>query len=606
CRPTRTWHGRRLLFRRFAIAFFVMSIVLIWVTGNLVYWIKPGELTSPHAQILSSSDATARCAACHVQVGGDIISWVSLGGTAHDGLTSSDLCLDCHHSMMGQGTARFAHNVPAELRSSILTEASLDASDAALRKAWRTTSLDQDAVECSVCHREHGGAESSLTHVSDAQCQTCHRKEFMSFSIDHPEFDGWPYRDDSGQASQGGFVSFDHARHEHLHFSKSSTRFECTGCHQVKGSPDYIDQDIASPVRYETACAACHDDALQVASGKGIEALVLPTLPDEWLPAGGRIWPEAAVGFADGQLPPMLQLMLRGSPLDAGQLSSVSDLSAVDPDDEDAAKVGKKLGLSILGLIQEVRDKGQRAVERRLVSQGIREEVAKELMDELSPQHFDAIGSRWFGKSGSNPKRFDESELLPSGGWYRDDLRLKLAYRGRGHKDPKLRAFVEMVGDLASDDPMAIMLQSHHVVKACTSCHPGVGVPGQQAAWSEQAIFDRQEGNLFSGFERSFTRFSHKPHLNISTLSDCTACHQTKTLLATTVEGGAVVLSDDHGFEAVTRDQCASCHRKGATSESCTLCHRYHIDIDPWRHRLDANRRVADSDSSKNETPARR
>ena len=54
---------------------------------------------------------------------------------------------------------------------------------------------------------------------------------------------------------------------------------------------------------------------------------------------------------------------------------------------------------------------------------------------------------------GDPSTRFNADEMLPAGGWFRDDLRLAIRYRGGGHEDPVLKSTIEIISQLAVGDP---------------------------------------------------------------------------------------------------------------------------------------------------------
>ncbi|EMI19824.1 hypothetical protein RMSM_03247 [Rhodopirellula maiorica SM1] len=53
--------------------------------------------------------------------------------------------------------------------------------------------------------------------------------------------------------------------------------------------------------------------------------------------------------------------------------------------------------------------------------------------------------------------------------------------------------------------------------------------------------------------------------MNIAGLTDCVHCHRVR-------ESGA------HDFEPLGLQTCVTCHTAHGAGESCTKCHRYHVD----------------------------
>ncbi len=154
--------------------------------------------------------------------------------------------------------------------------------------------------------------------------------------------------------------------------------------------------------------------------------------------------------------------------------------------------------------------------------------------------------------------RFDPAKMLPDGGWYRDDLRMAISYRGAGHADPVLQAVVELAGSLPESDPVRSGLLRSAAVASCVECHVGaLSASGPQ--WTAQQP-------LIPSPKRA--KFSHRPHLTIPQLSDCAHCHRT----ASTAEQATV----SSGFQSLGKAACVSCHTASAAGDRCTQCHFYH------------------------------
>ena len=179
------------------------------------------------------------------------------------------------------------------------------------------------------------------------------------------------------------------------------------------------------------------------------------------------------------------------------------------------------------------------------------------------------------------PARFDAAAKLPAGGWYRDDLRLAIRYRAAGHADPVMTAVVEMISALPADDSARQRLLRQPAVGACVRCHPAA--VGSERSWNATRLAARPG---------TFTQFSHRPHLNIQELADCSHCHALPT--GAEPEGRWTGAASDAGslelpelgmdrsgdFLPLRRASCAACHTKQAAGDRCTQCHRYHVDAD--------------------------
>jgi hypothetical protein len=643
CRPRRTWASRK---RQFSVAFLLTAIVLIIATfclpGNkdgllgasntmLGKTIKPGELTTHHAQILATTNEVDRCIVCHPSqqssVLSSLITWVPfLGADPHAELTQTELCSQCHQNHFAPGTAMLAHNLPAEERNKISL-----ASTANRSNDWHdwlpSPSVDQESLDCSACHREHQGPNHNLTALSDAQCQSCHQDRFGAFATSHPEFVDWPY-------GRGGAISFNHQSHQNKHFPESKVEtehggsllsFRCANCHQPTA-----DGRISRAVDYQAACSACHDQSLQTEVAEGIELVSIPTLPSDVV-AGLPSWPENATGFFDGKLPALTQLLIRGERGVSNSIDSIPDqeFTRVDPDSRRQVQASKRIASQLYRLLVDLSEHGQTELLKRLSGNDSQPTGWKPVVQSFSPQLIDGAMNRWFEqpvdvavkmnrqrkdrsvfqtvqyKNGSNDdllqddlladdllesdallsddplqpsddsnrsrtrKRFNAEEMLVAGGWYRDDIRLAIRYRASGHADPVLKATIEATARLPKTDLARKGLFQNAAVSACLRCHvSAIENPGSWKAIERTSATDQ------------FTAFSHSPHLNIASLTDCVGCHRIKQ---GAVQESAVTKTEwtDHhanDFDPILKQDCATCHTKSAAGDSCVGCHRYHID----------------------------
>jgi hypothetical protein len=160
----------------------------------------------------------------------------------------------------------------------------------------------------------------------------------------------------------------------------------------------------------------------------------------------------------------------------------------------------------------------------------------------------------------------EEAKMLPEGGWYRDDVRMAISYRGGEHADPVLQAAVELAAALPEDDLIRRGLLDSAAIKACIECHPGA-LRSAAATWRSSRPVDAKA---------AFTRFSHRPHFHLPQLSDCTHCHRVSQGALLHGSAHSFGTAVGHGFTALQKDDCAACHRQGAAGDRCTQCHRYH------------------------------
>ena len=109
----------------------------------------------------------------------------------------------------------------------------------------------------------------------------------------------------------------------------------------------------------------------------------------------------------------------------------------------------------------------------------------------------------------------------------------------------------------------------------CGSCHSLDRL--EDGSWKVHWLAKRPQTEL-----SSFSFFSHAPHELQAELADCSACHRildSAPVMETYASSNASNFSA--GFHAVTRQDCAECHRPDAAGDHCTQCHHYHVDTAP-------------------------
>jgi hypothetical protein len=620
---------------------------------------KPGNLATPHAQILAGTLTSERCASCHPMAAISPGQWFASEDLGHANVSQTDRCLDCHHTTIDRPTAKLAHNLPRRTRAELRLASRTD-KHASWHDLLPGPAVDQENVECSACHREHRGANGDLLAVSDSQCQTCHSERFGSFSTSHPDWDQWPY-------GRGGTISFNHASHANKHFpatARGSTvaQFQCADCHAKTR-----ENELTRSTSYARACKSCHDDALRTEAAEGIELLALPTLPTD---SAKKIkpWPASATGFHDGELAPMAELLMRS---DEETLSAIRrlpqrDFSRIHERDAAEVKAAETIAMAHRQLLQDIASGGQQVIVDRGAASGAAPSTLSSFVQSLSPQLIGETNRRWFGtvadrtsgsssvrdlkvrpiqfqdtsfpsssillasppdrdepnaeddllltpidaesdllsevgdgllegddllgqdplrdplthplsdpltldpppRSGSGVlERFDADTMMPAGGWYRDDLRMAIRYRGGGHEDPVLRATIDLISQLSPADPTRARLLRSRAVAACVACHTGAVM--EKGEWQSRPLVGRNS---------ELTKFSHGPHLNVAQLADCSHCHRVESndRYQFKLASGMV---DVHDFAPLGRESCAACHTSQAAGDACVKCHRYHIDL---------------------------
>lgn len=602
-------------------------MVLVGIVMFAVAWpstraavIKPGELSTPHAQILAGTLDSQRCGSCHDGIVAPASHDQFIGNQSIGNRAMSERCLDCHHNVMPRDTAMLAHNLSADTRRDLR----LAALDKAAGGSWYDSGLDLlrpgpavdlENVACNACHREHQGKNGDLVSMSNQQCQTCHSQQFGDFASSHPPWDAWPY-------GRGGSIAFDHTSHMNRHYPATPidgavTAFDCNACHTRTTTGE-----LTRSGGYDQTCAACHDGALRIESSAGLELVALPSLSRA---AAARIegWPEAAIGFFDGKISGLADLLLR---TDEGVSVAMRKLPRRDfalVEQGNPADVGAAVRVAAghRELLALIAGRGQSVMADRIGKSDVSPKTLATMLSSLSPQLVDDARRRWFDGAGvdgevrddtfaerkatiggddllgsndlladdlladddllgddligddplamdaatvspsdlTREKRFDADAMMPMGGWYRDDLTLSIRYRGGGHDDVVVRSAVELAGQLPPGDPARDRLIESKAVAACITCHPSAIDGG---GWRSIPLVG----------VGGFTKFSHGPHLNIAGMSDCRHCHRV-------TEGDAVSMefAGSMEFAPMTVSTCASCHHQKAAGDACIKCHRYHI-----------------------------
>jgi hypothetical protein len=571
CSPARTAMGKRYVFKRvsWALAIGVMLMALGGTWRREIF--APGPLIEPHAQLLGGAMKNERCAACHPVAQGRFADWFGSGKAGHAGVTQTDLCMNCHHAIIPKAQATTAHNLTMEqLR---LISSRVQKTPMSWRENLPSPTFGNDEVECAVCHRDHHGKDANMLAVSNNQCQTCHINRFASFSDGHPDWNGWPY-------GRGGEIAFDHGSHQFKHYSKDGKAFDCRSCHEVGR-----EGIVARAGSFESMCASCHQQPLEIATADGFALVGLPTLDGDSM-ANRRFmlgpWPVAATGVDRFVISPVMQLLLESDASVKQALDRLLDpkLNNMNelPSDENLHAMSI-VAEAIRKLVLQLANNPSEEMQRRLGTT-----AGASALGQLSPQVLADAMNTWFRQDNSRETNasplFDASSLLPRGGWYRDDLQSAVRYRGTGHADPILKALVELAANQQVPLVNRNRLVEIPVVAACIECHP---LPTNQSPTNGGSYAWRAKDES-SGL-REATKFSHAPHMNLPTLASCIYCHQPKDpdqpvdqVKMVAFSGSAVPSTDNHSdFHPLHRSDCVGCHTASAAGDSCTKCHNYHI-----------------------------
>ncbi|MCA9230138.1 MAG: hypothetical protein KDA57_05775 [Planctomycetales bacterium] len=557
----------------------------------------PGPLSLQHAQLLDR-EGSKRCASCHAAADQTLVQWLSHAtddDLARPGQT--ELCLKCHVRQIPRQWATAAHSVDPE---KLLTMASavgsaVDTFDALLG----SRSVDpEQALACAACHREHYGATHDLAWMSDIACQACHQRQYGSFATDHPEFTAWPER-------RRTRIAFDHAAHEAKHFPKEKQVYDCAVCHEQS-----LEGDFQQTLAYDETCAKCHDKSIATSWDTGVPLLALPMLDIQTLEDEGQgvgQWPDDAAEEFDGPLPPIAKLLLIAEPAAAKALGTLGvefDFFDVDPDEPEQVEAAAEVVWATKELLFDLTDQGQAAIRRRVESvldRELRSEELADLVAHLSPENLSVVVEDWLmqlpqevamrrGEAVEEPSELEQEpatksgqdraealQRVEAGGWVRDDLTLSIRYHATGHADRWVTAWIEVMAEASSGSQGELArgllkeVMKPTAAGLCGQCH---------------SVDRRVDGGLEvhwlakrGGEEgKEFTWFSHEPHLVEASLADCRSCHRTEAdspVMASYVAESPYEFAS--GFEPLTKQDCAECHNRRASGESCLQCHYYHV-----------------------------
>lgn len=172
---------------------------------------------------------------------------------------------------------------------------------------------------------------------------------------------------------------------------------------------------------------------------------------------------------------------------------------------------------------------------------------------------------------------------MPFGGWMLDDSRVALIYIPQPHADPWLSRWLEWqsIRSRTPSQPPAPSIDlgaSMRLEKQCFQCHniamdSLVSSPIPNAAWKIQQR---------SASTKRITRFDHTPHLTITSLRNCEACHVLTPASQAKSRVGSQGWSEQgrtvhHEFQTMNKADCARCHERQSAGDQCTQCHHYHV-----------------------------
>ena len=589
CTPLSSLRKRRGSFVLGCLLFTIGALTVALSAEWRNEFLAPGDLSVHHAQLVTRSEATNRCASCHAAGNQTVADWLQhFNNPELAQPTQYELCLECHREQIESSVALWAHNIDP---NAFVASHARDTIPPEHRNLNPT-----EPITCSACHREHHGAEHDLRWMSNTACQACHSEQYESFAADHPEFDAWPM-------ARRTRIIFDHGTHQSKHFSKKNQSFECSKCHAIDSSGQF-----QQTLSYETTCAECHDEDMANSWAAGMAIFSLPMLDKGALSDAKQEvgqWPEAANGDFDGALSAPAKLLLAADPKAAESLAILGsdfDFFDVDPGDAKHIAAAADIVWAAKGLYFDVATQGQEAIQERLtkvLGRGIDTQELARLSAHLSPENVSALTQNWLSElpeeiaarrsgnsqptssttAGETPQQDRDlaRQKVSAGGWFRDDLTLSIRFQPTGHADPFVTAWLELLAEASGSTHAAIalpLLRQQMLPTApgqCGSCHSVDRLETGKwiINWQPKQPNDRGRG---------FTFFNHGPHLTQAELADCQACHGLDENIDTKIN---YQYDSPHdfvdGFQPLTKAHCSQCHTPQAAGDSCLQCHRYHV-----------------------------
>ncbi len=399
CSPRMSLRGYRRAFTWCCVALTVAALFCGFSPRWRGEFLAPGPLTSHHAQVLAGQGID-RCAACHQSAAQPFTQWLASTATGnHHGSTSqSQLCLKCHGDMLPQPTALAPHNLDPDTLAQYtakLTGVSTSISNS-----------HAESLACSVCHREHHGADHELSTMTDRQCQTCHSTNYHSFESNHLEFAA------TFPARRRARIAFDHVTHKTTHFAGKSREFDCRACHIGDAT-----QNVQLLASFESTCMECHQQQIEENEGLAIFSLPLIDL-DAIRKSGSTVaaWPISATGQFDGRIPPLMKVLLSADPRVRGALEQLGprfQFSDIDSTKVEQVRLAAAIANGIKTLIDELAIDTQATLRRRMAqSLGVSSDAPplNDWLASVPADRLQTLKANWFARvTGPDDDAFKQS-----------------------------------------------------------------------------------------------------------------------------------------------------------------------------------------------------
>ncbi len=360
CQPLRSARGRRGGVSRWASVLTLGALLILLAGPTLPGFLSPGDLTFGHSKV-------ENCGTCHAAFEGGRGAWLYAAFAPTGAGADSRRCLACH--ALGEN-ALSVHGLPAA-ETLVIHERTARQPPEARRMPFAMAlasltigapEVEDGALACATCHREHRGQRFDLAAIGNQRCQACHVNKFQGLTSGHPDFSSYP-------AERRPHIKFDHVSHIGKYFRKASdgqAPTACTECHRL----DTLAGTMGTAA-FEAGCAGCHggDVTGEGSSGpRGIEVLALPgldveSLLDEEVEIGA--WPEDA----EGEITPLLELLLgAGDAALAERIGAARELDLLDlyEVDEETIDAATELAWAFKELAWGLSSRGQQEMVARI------------------------------------------------------------------------------------------------------------------------------------------------------------------------------------------------------------------------------------------------
>lgn len=638
CKPRRSlWWRRRRLARAFGLI--VVSILAILIlSGHDKEILVPGELSSPHAQILSHQTTENRCASCHeLHATESVAAFLvqSWSGHVTDRQGQSIKCLDCHGQKLPNAKNFSPHDLPNSSLVAISRKSTPATRWTSLAASLPSQQLISADLACSNCHIEHRGRLNDISFLSNEKCQSCHTNRFESFTQGHPEFTDYPNH-------REGRILFDHKSHASKHFASKGASFDCRSCHFDESHPSVVGP-VGRSVNYEKACAACHDQPLRNSLSDGILVIDLPSFDREKIAAAGLslgAWPNEASLMTDGTLSPMLRWLLSGSKEGRAVLAKLpvrGKLSELSMSTAESLKLQVELANEIRLLVEELAKGGQPALQSRLtramhiqqatidtshnatLQTTVLSNKAALLSSGASPDIFRAAWSIWFEDQsvqmtqtifpkspvaavsfGPNPNA-QEDPLLEKDPLLQDEAKVEFE-KGNPTKNESTRLPAMSPQTHLPHGGWMIDQRRLAIIYVPTG-HSDLTLKSWLAAASTQAATDASPhfsdmlapkgmGTCTECHKLRHQKNEHPIDYNFHNDQLWQAAesdpkirsftrfrHEPHLTLPTLSQCTACHSLQDNGrFQSITLQNCIDCHTQQGSGNTCTQCHNYHLN----------------------------